>query len=650
MFLPEAKYAQDSFDLFGSVANKSNEHFKLSSFESNVSNFSNIKDWEFSITYGSEFSTKYSNYLYLLSLSKKIGKHFFNLRYTPGYQKDFTFSTGTSVIIKDSIPVTLRSKFHYEERFGLGYSYSILKNLNLGFTLRYFLQEISQVEATSFFSDSLPSITTTTITKDYNFWRGDLGLSYSPSDNFTFTLSSINLFSQNVIEDENKNYLLKTKKNFLFGFNYKPTEFFSSGINYETGNSFSVGTNFRFNIFSGNISISIQAVHDKYQNPFFAGVVPAINYASKYFSVTLSGVKYFSKRSTSGSFVDFNRDGIYNLFNNRFSFDKAVLTVNFALNTTRDKFVKIIDVKILQDIFPTLTDKYLDSPVAIARIVNLTDQIVLVKPSCYIAAVNEEYVQSPQINVAPKDTVEAPIFTLVSESVPLISRAQISQAIIVLNTVEAEPDDEFRKPILINDLNSWDGKVINLRYFVKKDYVFSQGYAKDILKNYKSKLDTLPPLLTKYFTARILFDDYVKKLVYIADPRASVDRVQFPSETLKLKGGDCDDLSVAFASLLGSIGVQSAFVDYKSEDGVSHVNLMFNTEIPVNKAGLLTANDKKFYLRKNVSGKDEVWIPLETTSLTDFNMSWEIAAQKLNDEALNNFGLAKGIVQIVDIY
>src|SRR5258707_9507574 len=35
----------------------------------------------------------------------------------------------------------------------------------------------------------------------------------------------------------------------------------------------------------------------------------------------------------------------------------------------------------------------------------------------------------------------------------------------------------------------------------------------------------------------------------------------YPAETLQLNGGDCDDMSVCYSSLLASIGISTAFID-----------------------------------------------------------------------------------------
>jgi hypothetical protein len=119
-------------------------------------------------------------------------------------------------------------------------------------------------------------------------------------------------------------------------------------------------------------------------------------------------------------------------------------------------------------------------------------------------------------------------------------------------------------------------------------------------------------------------------------------------ETLNIKGGDCDDLSVSFASILESIGIQTAFADY-NEEPVNHVNLLVNTKIHPSAMGKITNNNKRVFIRKNNLGNEEIWIPVETTVLTNFEEAWESGSEKFYKSAVTDFGLAKGSVKIVDI-
>jgi hypothetical protein len=156
--------------------------------------------------------------------------------------------------------------------------------------------------------------------------------------------------------------------------------------------------------------------------------------------------------------------------------------------------------------------------------------------------------------------------------------------------------------------------------------------------------------LEDFYKAKILFDEFIKHLTYISDPRATGEYVQFPNQTLELKGGDCDDLSVCYSSLLESVGIQTALVDYKANGKVRHVNVLFNTKLVPNQAKLITNNDTKYFVRESVDGKDEIWLPVEVTSLTDFDTAWSLGSEKFNKEAINDLGIVKGKVAIIDIY
>ncbi len=642
--------AQSSFELTGYWSPDFINFSLMNSFESNPSNYSNLKDWGLTLSYGGEFSSSATSNLYLISLSKKIGNNFVSLRYTPGYQKEFIFNNGQSIVLQDSTSQQLDSKFTYKELFGLGYSYRISNQFSAGFSFRYFTQDFNQEGVLPVFSDTLYLVRQS---EDYkaNFWRGDIGINYSPSEKISFSLSSINLINinENSIDPNISQYNIRRVKNILLGFSANPIDSFNFNLLFETGNNLQIGLNEFLNAFGGNLGIGITAFHDNFQSPYFAGIIPAISYSNNLFGIVLSGVKYFSNRNIPQSFSLFQDQGISNIINNRYSFDKAILTLTFNINAIPEKTVEFQDVEILNEIYPTLTENYLDKPFAIGRVVNLTNHFVQIKPSSKIEGINNGKIESPVVSIPPKDTVKVPFYTIIPQSYDK-QKAGISYVDFYLASANQELEDQAQKPILINGINSWDGKVINLRYFIKRDFDFSMDYAKNILSHYKSDLDTMSYALSIFYKTKFLFDNFVKNLVYTANPRAEADYVQFPHETLKLKGGNCDDLSVCFSSLLESVGIQTALVDYKPVNGIGHVNVLVNTQLSPEQAKLITQNDSKYFIRKNESGADEIWIPIETTTLTNFNTAWDLGAQKFNEDALNNLGIAKGSVAIVDIY
>jgi len=649
MFYSITITAQSSFGLSGYWGTVQKQTLLLNSMENNISNYSYIKDWGISITYGGEFSNSVASNLYSLKLSKTIGNNTITARYTPAYQKEFTFSNSTSILLDSTTNQSLNSSFTYKELFGLGYSYKFSNDFSAGLTLRFFNQEFNQEILNSVIKDSSVYLDGANDIEKINSTKFDIGANYLLNDNVSFSLSSINLFT---FEDNSppdiEAYKLRNDKAALIGITYSLIVNFDLNLLYETTNSFQVSSNFQGILFN-ELGLSISAFHDKYESPFIAGIVPSISYFNKIFGVTISGVKYFSNRNTKSSFLDFEENGIHNIINNRYSFDKAVLTFSLVLNTKPEREVEFLGVNVVQSIYPTLSENYINKPFAIGKIVNLTDKTITVRPACRIEKINKEKIQSPLVKIGPKDTADVPFYALIPDDYTG-NKTEISYADFFVSTVNENPDDQIQKPALVNGINSWDGKVINLKYFINKDLNYSMSYCKKVLSNHKEELDTIAYKLSNFYKAKIIFNEWVKKIVYSSDPRASEDYVQFPKETIELKGGDCDDLSVLYSSFLESIGIQTALIDYKPGSEIGHVNVMFNTELSPGQASLITKNDNKYFIRKNEKGIDQVWIIIETTSLTDFNTAWDMGMEKFNTDALNNLGLAKGKVQIVDVY
>ena len=642
-------YSQNSFGLNGFWSMNKKANIMSNSIDGNPSNFSNVKDWAIDLSYGGEFANTTISNLYLLSLAKTIDKSNFYLRYTPGYQKDFIFISGQSVVLNESSTQTLSSKFSYKEIFGVGYSYQINENLSVGFTTRLFNQEFNNEVIEPIFSDSL-YFNLKTESENSSFWKTDLGINFTPVEYLSLSVASINLVDISTKKDITSNsvYEIKRPKGAQFGVTLSPYKKLNFNFIYETSKSFMAGINTGLNFENGSFNLSVSALHDNEQSPYITGIVPAISYQTKILGITLSGVKYFRDKNISQSFSVFETEGINNILNNKYSFDKAALTISFRLNTIAEEKAKIINLKIVQDIFPAFDDNYLNRPFAVGKVVNQTDKKISIKPSSKIIGLNKDIIYSPDVFVNAHDTVDIPFFTIVPDSYSN-TKNTVSYVDFYISTKTDENDDKLQKPILINKINAWDGKVIHLKEFVKKDADYIIKYAKEILSENKSKLDTLVYFLSTFYKAKILFDNLVKKLVYVADPNATSDYVQFPQQTIELKGGDCDDLSVLYSAALENIGIQTALIDYKPEKGLGHVNLLFNTGLSPQMAKWITDNGSKYFIRKNKIGEDQVWIAIETTSLTDFIKAWELGSEKFNNEALDNFGLARGKVEIVDI-
>ena len=611
-----------------------------------------MKDWGLTVSYGSQFSTPASSNLYLISLSKRLGDHTFSMRYTPGFEKEFVFNNGSAIVLEDSSFQQLNSKFTYKELLGFGYTYRFSQKFSAGFSFRYFTQEFNnETFKPVSIGDTLFFLERENLIETANFWKGDLGFNYFINDWFSLSIASINLFNfdeQNVSK-ENETYKIRTDRGALFRVTFSPSPQTGLNLLYETNSSFQIGMSQIFDISNSNIGVTLAALHDKHQSPFINGLLGGLTFSTDLWGVTLSGIKYFSNRNRSYSYSEFNKIGFTDLMNNMYSHDMAVVTFSLALNTIQERSVKFLAVDIEKQIYPTFYEAYIDSPFAIGRVVNLTDKPVLIKPSTKIEGMNSDFVQSPAVTIKTRDTLAIPFYAIVPDYYSK-QKAEISQVYFTLATSGEEPDDNFQLPILINGVNSWDGSVKNLRYFIRKDLDYSMSFSKNILSQNKNTFDTLNYSVSQFYKAKLIFNNLVSRIVYTADPRASTEYVQFPNETIKLRGGDCDDLSVCYSSLLESVGIETALVDYKNTNEIRHVNILFNTNLRPDDAKLITENDTKYFIRKNENNEDEIWIPIETTSLTDFDSAWEIGAEKFINEAINNYGFANGMVEIIDVY
>jgi len=126
---------------------------------------------------------------------------------------------------------------------------------------------------------------------------------------------------------------------------------------------------------------------------------------------------------------------------------------------------------------------------------------------------------------------------------------------------------------------------------------------------------------------------------YIVDPNTpytslrddQVDYVQFPRETLKLKSGDCDDLSVLLSAGLENLGIETVFIEIPG-----HLFMMFNTGLSEDESNLISQDRSLLAIRNK-----QVWIPLEATMVnSSFNEAWAEGARKYHKAiAENNLGI-----------
>jgi len=152
-----------------------------------------------------------------------------------------------------------------------------------------------------------------------------------------------------------------------------------------------------------------------------------------------------------------------------------------------------------------------------------------------------------------------------------------------------------------------------------------RDYVRQVINNYKPDPG---PLNEKLVTAMAYFSSLAASgTSYIIDPNTpftelrddQIDYVQFPRETLRLRSGDCDDLSVLISAGLENLGIRTAFIEIPG-----HLFLMFDTGLGAEEADLISQDGSLLAIKDG-----NVWIPLEATMVnTNFNEAWAEGARK----------------------
>jgi tetratricopeptide (TPR) repeat protein len=105
----------------------------------------------------------------------------------------------------------------------------------------------------------------------------------------------------------------------------------------------------------------------------------------------------------------------------------------------------------------------------------------------------------------------------------------------------------------------------------------------------------------------------------VTKTKSAVDSLQFPVQTLQLKTGDCDDLSILAAALLESSSVESAFITVPG-----HIFVAFALAMKPDEA-------KRTFVKPDdlIFKNDKAWVPWEITALSGgFLKAWETGARE----------------------
>jgi len=176
---------------------------------------------------------------------------------------------------------------------------------------------------------------------------------------------------------------------------------------------------------------------------------------------------------------------------------------------------------------------------------------------------------------------------------------------------------------------TWEAPGKAVAFITKLDRMV-ELFAREVTKDlpFKSELE-----LGNIFTAAVLFDAIgAVGIKYQRDPtqpfslgpktQHSVDHIQYPAELLTSKQGDCDDLTVLYASLLEHMGIGTTLIS--TDD---HIWLMFDSGIHERNWGLLPVGDSLVVIKDKT-----LWIPVEVTEVgKSFATAWQAGGKRYRE-------------------
>ena len=627
----------------------------LDALDWNPAGLIGLKDWDLE---GGNFLSPANTGHSLTFQLAGIGKKFLEtasggFRISPGISLDF--DVPSTFTIEDSSRTVVNKfdkKISYSEPYALGAAYRFGDEISLGFSIHRFENHVTD---TRFAVDSNSVIQSTPIEYSASSFLADLGVLWMPQASYRVGIVAKNIVQiiDSRLPDEAQQYSLTLPRYARAGVGFTGIDRAVVSLDGDTKKQFRVGGEWagpsglmiRGGLYlDGSASLSADAI--------------TVGIGGSYLPVKLdlSYLKFFSEtdRRGSASVSTFQSSDIAGVEYNPFTGDRLSMTARVNLGGIKTTLAQIERLDINGEIFPALQPVYAYRPLGRAIIRNAAKKKIEVKLSFFVDNLMDSPTETKSYDILPGDTLGIPFCAVFSDSIRSVRSLSIRNAELTVAARADEEDSGERRQnrILIHGRNDWNGDINLLRYFVTPDDSEVLGFTRTYLNHYKALLDTVPTVLSNMARAKIIFNEFAVQLLYVNDPKKSEDFVQYPSETLRLRGGDCDDLSVCYSALLASIGLSTAFIDVVPPDRPddAHVYLMFDTGISPGDAPLLSDNPKRYVIRGNDRGVESVWVPVESTAITKgFEEAWKAGAQEYYNDVEVKLGLIKGWVHVVDL-
>lgn len=270
----------------------------------------------------------------------------------------------------------------------------------------------------------------------------------------------------------------------------------------------------------------------------------------------------------------------------------------------------------------------------------------------------KQFMEAPKVSwqwkeLARGEEKTVQIFALFNDSILQVTEATkvAGEIIVSYKYMDREVTNRYPVTVTVNNRNglTWDD-TDKAAAFVTSNDPTVRSFTARAVPDARSR--GKPAINAAFRSAMALFDALaVHGVAYLPDPSTSfadkvsnktaVDYLQFPSQTLELKAGDCDDLSILYTALLESAGIETAYITVPG-----HIYMAFNLEMDPAAAKNTFAHPDDLIFRDN-----ETWVPVEITRVKDgFLKAWQTGAQEWRAASAENTADFRPIRKAWDTY
>ncbi|MCK6542570.1 hypothetical protein L6Q79_07790 [bacterium] len=323
-------------------------------------------------------------------------------------------------------------------------------------------------------------------------------------------------------------------------------------------------------------------------------------------------------------------------------------------------YVKMVNMKIFQTkVYTAKRAYYAYNPVGQMDVHNASDEHLSVVIHAEAGAWGEIF-RSSSIDLAPHEIKSVPLFFYIPDQ--SVEQSGMVAQVKITGEVRGKHITLSSFPVTLYDIHSWDGDTWGLRYFIAPDEPEIQSFAKSNLLTIGTD-SAYSDFHNKFHALKKFVTAVGKNLRYVSDPTTTFvnERVQYPSETLRQKSGDCEDLVAFMATNLMAIGHACAVVDIRptlteniniptaKPGSIGHVFLLVDTSIPVNAVDQLGLSEFEYVARPDKTGRVTIWLPLETTVINGgFEHAHREGVRQYYDEVIQKNGVVHGTVHVYD--